>query len=368
MKARTLLPILLMILSYGDCMFAQSPKPMPGADMNFDRSTLREEFKKAVENDFDVVADAVATGPHGYGYWLVTVQPKRAGNLLIRHTAELQYPENFSFPKDDGIHREYRFTIGEKNQQRVHYVGGWDYRVYPLACLGDKIVIPIRIHKTLIDHTFSTQSFEPNAAKTRARFDAELHDLDKALPRASGRFSLRNNTPDSLQLVKTNGSSSMSCGGNFYGHILSAVFKVTREGKYSLRLKAMGANTDPPPKAVDPGSMSPGPPAAPKPIPIVAVPNDAAVTVLANRCRVSKYRERGRVRSNSTDYFDIEACPARVGDLLVVQCLVYNTEVTAGAPDKLKHPTIVVDKVPFSTTPVFHVQERQERQGGQNEM
>ncbi len=332
--------ILALIVAFSGCASEDSQRA-PGLKRNtsisFDREALLKKFTKAVEKDFEVISDSVADGPEKYVYWLVTVRPTRTGNFVVRHSCEYEYPRDYSLPKHDSAHHEYRFTIGQKGRQRIHYAGGFYYRVYPLARLGDRIVIPIKTHKTMVRHAFSTESIDPNLAKITAEYDAELLDLDKQFARAMGVFPLDNKASGHLRLVRTAASSIISRGLTFGVHSLTALFEAKKEGKYNLHTSAEGMERYPKTRY-------------PKTIPVRVVSDDEDLTVLANRVYICK----GAI---STYWFDLEACDMRIGDKLVLHCWGYKTDVRPGETNIVNHPKVVVNKAPFSSTPVFLVKD-----------
>ncbi|NQU23760.1 MAG: hypothetical protein HQ567_20960 [Candidatus Nealsonbacteria bacterium] len=334
----------LAFLCSGSAVTGAAPDSTPSAPVDFDQDLLRRRFKAAVEGDFEVVADTVADGPHRYVYWLVTVRPRRTGSFVIRHSCEYEYPKGHYYSNDKGIDREYHFTIGKKNQQRVHHAGGFNYRTFPLACLGDKIVIPIKTHRTLVRHAFATDSLRRYGDGTTISVEdseerlAKMWSIDKRFARGMGTFAVVNNTPENIRLIKTAGYSFTAHNGRRAAPYLNALFEAGMAGDYNLQWSAKGASSKR------------------KAIPISVVSGDASLTVLANRVEIQDYGEKSR--SISTDWFPCEACQLRVGDLLVVEFGQYGTKAKAGGSSGVGYPTIVVDKVPFSSIPVFLVRDR----------
>src|SRR5262249_20565465 len=126
-----------------------------------------------------------------------------------------------------------RLTIGEVGQARAvaPYREPW-----PLACVGDEVVIPLFFDEQTADHRYALSRDErplEEAFRHGARENEEAW-VARGNPPAC---DLRNGANDSLELIATKVSSVVDCPGISTAHYLSAVFEAKKAGRYGLRMK-----------------------------------------------------------------------------------------------------------------------------------
>lgn len=107
---------------------------------------LRQDFNNTFSSDWQIVNDEVTTKV-GKPYWLITLQPKTTGKFTVR----------YKFLNQNGSYsdNEYPISVGDRSCDRLLVTQSF---FYPNMCLGDKIVIPIRLDIQAINYSFSNSS------------------------------------------------------------------------------------------------------------------------------------------------------------------------------------------------------------------
>jgi hypothetical protein len=99
------------------------------------------------------VSDRVVTVPptyHGSSrYWLVTLEPKRADELILHYSFE---QSNSGYQAGE---RSYLVRVGPKGCQRELVIGTYRESASPDLCLGDRLVVPIALQDNYANYQFS---------------------------------------------------------------------------------------------------------------------------------------------------------------------------------------------------------------------
>lgn len=140
----------LIMLSVVTCVLAMTI-PVAGQrrrpSTRVDTGQLRQNFLAAVGRDFELVKDELKRGPTEIGgmpYWLVYVKPKRQSVFTIKYTYNYR---DGSYVKGEGV---YQLRVSDTGCPRalLPYINAGN------VCLGDTVIIPIRLHG-VFNHKFT---------------------------------------------------------------------------------------------------------------------------------------------------------------------------------------------------------------------
>jgi hypothetical protein len=314
---------------------APAPKGKVVAPPGVDRTTL-EKLEKgltaAVGDRFAFVGAKVGWDRHGDRYWLATLRAREEGEFVLRCGVKYEFPPEVkkAWKVKDGANWTYRIAVGKEGAPRVVEPGGYA-AAYPLACVRDQIVVPVRLSPCDRDHRFElTRSAPGNDVVFRSL--KEIADRGWAVKAGAEAFALRNGAADVLKLVSTRAASFRTRSGSATHHNLSAVFEAVKGGRFGLELK-LGF-----PAA---GGGLPGRISGPIAWAFDAVPKGRPLTVTVPRWDAHEYR--GKYNSHSSVGVPDEPVRLRVGDRLAPSCGGY---ATPGLAPVAKHLPVEVRKRP----------------------
>jgi len=277
---------------------------------------LEKDLAVALGNRFEFVDGVLAEmSTDGRCFWLARIRAREPGEFVIRYT--------------DGMTVTFRLVIGKAETSRVYQLAQSGYSsVYPHACVGDTLVLPVRV-----DPMHSSPSFSMPAERSaldRATFQT-MREFggDQPFKRYQGDVEIHNGADDVLKLRKSAAGFSPNRSFTELHHHLVGWFDVRARGKFNL---VVALNPDPRPD--------------PQPNPELAVQ-------VAPR---GKPVETFIWKWDSGEELPIGEHRLRVGDRLILGTgyRTVGTEVPA------KHPSVEVKKRPFAAAPSPFVHVRSE--------
>ena len=186
-------------------------------------AALQQAFTQAM-TDWTVQKAEVKTKENYRGdtrYWLLTLQPKKAGNFVIRYTFE-RSQSGYSH-----ANRIYQISVGEAGCKRVFYAN----RFYPDLCLGDQVLVPIEMNAQNLNYAFYNQS---NLASGQSR-----PNLSPSTQQLSfNPKNLTNAAVSSLHYLGRNFETSSTRGGDLVVHWQSLVV-AKRPGLLNIKLQLL---------------------------------------------------------------------------------------------------------------------------------
>jgi hypothetical protein len=280
-----------------------------------DREALLRDFRGAFSKDFDVVGERFARIGKSSPYWVVEVKPKRFGHFDFR--CEYQEPWGFNAQT---VKRacEFRVAVGKQGEPRLHWRADFWQITYPLANVGDTILLPFPIGQAIGQPRFG------NLSQSKAPLQLD-EGLDKARqpapPGAALPFELHNNAlAGHLSVIRLHTSSTVDRAGATEGHELGAVFEAAKPGRFNL-VSGPVASDD-----VRRAQVA-----------VVIVARNTPLRVLAD---------------GTPDYYRPATVVMREGDQAALGLWSYRTRVVHGARQGSgKYPAIVIERLDFKDLP-----------------
>jgi hypothetical protein len=292
------------------------------------RSTLRARFIAAFSKDFDLIRDQLTTRSIGRGggtFWLAFVKAKRTGYFA------LQYRYREGRPKDIWEH-EIHFSIGPQGCRR----GTPDSGVYGRFCLGDTIIIPVRVNN-YSGHVFKLARAEYADGKeepANSNFDTKDGDTSAVANPAAPILRYISRSAHRLYHIIPG-----------YTLTLSALFEAQEPGRMNLLMIAEG-------ESITGIRRVDG-------LPIIVLPRDMPATLIAGHEEERSYiQERDgheRLFSSSSNRYMINVLVLQPGDRIQVGyfSIVRGSDYVAGrfgetGPDPSQHLKPVISVRPFA--------------------
>jgi hypothetical protein len=269
-------------------------------------TAMRQAFSREF-TDWIVVNAAVKTHTDYRGqtrYWILTLQPKTAGQFIIRYGFERSHT---GYSKSQ---REYQIVVGPTGCPRIFH-----HKFHPDICLGDRIMVPIEINAQNSHYTFSRRSQLPQ----NFLFPSYVPSTDRPtfIPQPSVQTSPKP-VPNTLMYLGRDFDQSPTRGGDL--HITwRALLRAQRVGTLNLTLQLNpsqvlqelvrrdGEN----PESDRRTGINPDPVTTT----IVVLPDKSPITTLPFRESVNDSDLHGNGSSGSHQY-PLGAIYARVGDRL----------------------------------------------------
>lgn len=264
---------------------------------NVDTNQLRQSFLTAVGRDFELVKDELKAGPPEIGglpYWLAYVKPKRPSVFTIKYTYDFR---GGSYLRGEGV---YKLRVSDPGCPRALL----PYTSAGNICLGDTVIIPIRLHGNYNHKFFLSDEHE-----------VVLMDGDpkSRLPQGLNRpqpapESIANPAAPNLKFLGTSRHELLYRNLDVMV-VYSAVFQAVEPGRLNLSVR--------PDATVDPefrkSERSPG-----EELAIIVVAVDAPITLLAEQENTTDHtRYQGVTVGNSNNY-QIRTEILQVGDVISV--------------------------------------------------
>jgi len=301
----------------GNDITERSPTTNPSEFEHVDQAKLLASFADTFGADFDVVSSRFAHDRSNEPWMLVSVRPRRSGHFVIRYDME-QSPDQYS-PEGETWVCEYHFMVGTKGQRRkctTRYA-------WPLACVSDVIVIPIRVARVFSNHRFFAHGVNERYDASWAKEDREEAEGDP-LAQYKQDVTIQNNVSDSLTLLGSGAKTMAHRPKDRYGHDLVGVFEARKAGCFNTRLA---------PEKDEYGQQA-------YPHALAIVPEGDPLCVLAVRCHET--RTDGAHRVSDGPSWEWDTVPLRAGDRLIV-----GYGYTDARQDPPSHPHLRLTREPF---------------------
>jgi len=195
---------------------------------HIDLQALLKGFHATFSGSFDIL-EARISGSPGDPWLLTAVQPRQAGHFVIRY--DVWHEPYFLAPKGETWICEYHLMIGARRKRRyctTRYA-------WPLACVGDIVVIPIRVNRVFSKHQFFAQGADERFDRTMAESDREAAESDPLQP-FSQPITIQNRMPHRLKLLGSGGRTTGHRPMDRYGHDLVGLFQAQKAGQFNIRL------------------------------------------------------------------------------------------------------------------------------------
>jgi hypothetical protein len=328
-------PRLLIVLGLGALCLASAapgapaPKDVPADLPGPQRRAMVKSLTDAIGDSFTFVEGRLVWDRHGRPTWLATLRAREPGLFLLHCRADYDFPPSKKGPLPwTGVTWIYQIAIGKKGEARVVEPNGYA-GAYPLACVGDEVVVPVRVGPIDKKHSFQLTRGTPD--KESFGILAETATRGWAAQAKEGMFPLRNGAADVLKLVTTTSSSIRTRSGRTTRHSLGAVFDAVKGGKFVLEVRL----DRPAPAAGQPNNWQTGP----EEWAFDAVPRGRPLRVTVPRWDVHK--TGGKSSSHSSETARAGVVVLRVGDRVLLPCGGY---VTPGL-GAVAHPPVEARKV-----------------------
>lgn len=198
---------------------------------------LLKDFRATFSGDFDAVDARISLKSPGDPWLLISVRPRRAGHFVVRYDA--QHEPYMLAPEGETWICEYHLMIGAKGQRRyctARYA-------WPLACVGDVVVIPVRVRRALSKHQFFAHGANERRDRVMAKSDREGGQSDPLQPYRRP-VVIRNRMPDTLRLIGSGGRSRVSRGLDHFSHNLIGLLEARKAGRFNIRLGPKDADDE----------------------------------------------------------------------------------------------------------------------------
>lgn len=288
---------------------------------------LRAALIEAIGADFILTGLRVAYYDD-YPLALATLRAKKAGAYVF----EAEFVSNGKVVLEKGWKEVYtcHLTIGEAGRARAVWP---HHHAWPLACVGDEVVIPLHFDQTQGEYRYALRRDEITLEQT-ARRDAEWYEDAWVARGRPPAFDLRNGAAEHLELIATTATSYGHRGLNGWGHYLNAVFEARKPGRFGLSTKLIPA-----PDRANLDRCT-----------VETFPRGQPIRVMVTRFSVERHWDRP---FGTSMLFSNPRVVMRVGDRLLIGCAEYHT-VGAERPEKyLAVEALVVGADPetFSDAP-----------------
>jgi RNA polymerase sigma factor (sigma-70 family) len=326
----------------------KQPPSRPGVEKQPDREKEREAGEKlpagqveqlhqnltaALGNRFEFVEGKIVRDRHDWRYWLATIRAKREGEFVLRCAMKYQNPPQALPPRYDGAHLTYHLVIGKAGARRVSNAGTINAltSAYPHACVGDALVIPVRINPSDTEHRFELPQMPSEREKVMFPILKEVATSGEAAKAGNSKLKIDNQAKDVLELVagsvRTGGRDIL---GKEIQHLIQAWFNVSDSGKFNLDIRLQGKLGD---KLSEPVQRA-----------LEIVAKDRPLTFTIQRWESREHAEKRSTTSTGTLPAGVQSL--RVGDRLEMNCGGFKTAASV-QPAQVPEVEVVISKKPF---------------------
>jgi RNA polymerase sigma factor (sigma-70 family) len=325
------------------------PLARPGAEKAPDREKEREVGEKlqpgqveqlqknltaALGDRFEFVEGKIVRDRHDWRFWVATIRARRDGEFVLRCAIKYQNPPQGFPPRYDGAHLTYHLVIGKAGARRVSNAGTISTltSAYPHACVGDALVIPVRINPSDAEHRFEMPQMPSEREKVMFPILKEVATSGEAVKAGNSKLKIDNQAKDVLELVAGMvGSGGRDILGKETQHGVQAWFDVKDSGKFNLDIRLQGNLGD---KRSEPVQRA-----------LEVVPKDRPLTFPIQRWEMRQHSEKRS--STSTGTLASAVQPLRVGDRLLLLCGGFKTPASI-QPGQLPAVEVVIAKKQFA--------------------
>ena len=272
-------------------------------------------------------------------FWFAKVRAMAEGEFALRYAVALHYPPEKGPLRWDRAEYTLPIKIGPRGGPRFICPGEFGGSVWPLANVGDTLVIPVHVDRNQSGHTFKTPDADEERIHTLLRICNEVakpeHHLDRAAPMAL----VANRAPDFVEILSTWGKSALPRSSRArIRHSLTAYLEFKKAGKFNL----VGRLADENEKEVSDGNIFRSPAAA-----FEVVESGEGVTVYLEHIEYAEFvftPGLGGYSASSSASMASGPLEVRPGDRLVLSCGGY---LTSGRKDIEAYRHGIVVTQPF---------------------
>lgn len=298
-----------------------APKPL---------EQLQRNLTAALGNRFEFVEGQLAEKSRDR-YWLAKVRPKQEGEFVLRCEIKNQKPDAAGY---DGRTITYHLVIGKAGFARVHNLSHYGTYVYPHACVGDILILPVPVFfaDDIAHCRFEMPQDQSPEDENWFRIIKEIADAVQEMKKRTGNIEIRNGANDVLALVTgiAESHTSRSSKGPTI-HTFDAVFDVVKPGKFNLETSLKwkdGENKQ-----------------APQKVSFGVIAKDQPLSVMIDQWEIRSYS--GNFTSGGTGRVSVSIHPLRVGDWMILFCGEYRT-FGGDRPARDQHPWVELVKRPLN--------------------
>ena len=299
--------LLLMSLTLAGPASAVAAAPDRKGRLSDERlSGLQRDLTAALGNAFEFVAGELTADKTDTPYWLATVRAQRAGSFVLRYTVRYRFPAGQEIlpPAYDGATFAFRLIIGQAGEPRDYQPGGPTMRTYsqPYACVGDSLVLPIRLLPSDTEHHFTMPAERSPMDDADLKSQREVAGSDWIIRRTTAAFAIHNLASNFVRVAASNSRSSINITGSATSCGFEALLEAAAPGRFTLRSRL-------------PGSATSGGGVA-----CEVSPRDTPLTIPVDWWEIDQYSSRDNFHGLSNG----EASPAihrlRAGDRIILSC------------------------------------------------
>lgn len=267
-----------------------------------------KHLKSAVGDHFEVIGLEPTNGRRDIAYWLAEIKSKRPGDYLLRY-GKRGYDQGevicyFTVAKEGTVR-----TLGHLHRETT---------ISPMACVGDTLVVPLRVlsHDDLYQFVLTTDERDKYYAPNWAA----------VMDGMKGKIEIRNGADKSIRLLKSDVFGSVTRDLSHSIHRLNAAFEAIAPLKCNLIFDIAAPRDQKDKQAVRGGGLE---------LAVDIVKKGEPVRVLATQWRMEQSR----------DHVEPASVQLRVGDRLLVCAGEHRTEYKA---KDVIHPPIEVTQMEFA--------------------
>ena len=290
--------------------------PLATAADRADLPQLREKLTAALGEHFSFVEAKVRYEPvFRQRYWLAAIEARQAGTFSLRVAFRQFLPEAARRRDEQYL---FEFTIAGRGTPR-HVSRSAGHVFYDkLACVGDRILIPIRINDNDERHLFELLNVKVDKKPPAAKVDVQPPP-----------FAVKNLAQNELALVAGEVSSFSNASKTAWYHSLDGSFEVSKPAKLNLRVFYEPAKRTSQRDEIYPFEF---------------VERDQPVTVMVFHWQLQWFENGERTTRGNMGFYE-RVAQLRVGDSVSLRPLPYTA--AAEHPDGKPYPTLVIEKQPF---------------------
>jgi hypothetical protein len=225
---------------------AKPPATQPGNEFRNSAVSLVELQKglmSALGDSFEYIGGDVGRietrvgSWEGEWFWFARVRAKEAGRFAFSYAVNLDMPApsiRICLTNGDKAVYTVEFEIGERGGRREISPGAYGGSAWPVANVGDTVVIPVHIDRYRVGHTFA--KLDPTDSKLAVFFDVAGQRGPEAYgKRGATQPVIRNDVPDWLSLLDSWQVTMIpeSSKGSRLGY-LAGYLEFKREGKFNV--------------------------------------------------------------------------------------------------------------------------------------
>ena len=170
-------------------------------------------------------------------FWFAKVRPKKAGRFAVGYTITFDFEltpfQRTNWKWSDSATYILPVAIGEKGRSRLMATSAYAAPAYPLATVGDTIIIPVHVDRFRTRHTFFTP--EPKEPHVRAFYSVAGESMHKRYMESRAvEPVVRNDAAEYVNLLSTWGSSIANRPGTATQHSLNAYLEFAGPGNINL--------------------------------------------------------------------------------------------------------------------------------------